>query len=301
MDQVDARIRFQDVAPGALARVRFARYQQNAQPVADAVDRDDLAVVLHGQFVAAGAHFQLEKGLAAVVEQDFHGHADVRLDRDLPPWPGIALDPDHGVPARPGRIVVEPDRHGQRFAEQAVGRRRFDDQSPVALVLPAGQKEMDWPAAGPAVGIAAGVGRVVDLSVGNRDDAGQALARHFGERALERPEQQGAVVPAVEPDPDGPDLQIVQPAQLLPDRRQGLCVQLAARFEALAGRFVHDDHRDIRQRFAHFVDQRRIRQNRPDQGRRQGPVQNAPRSPVKPEQKQGGGDAGKRRQQPPGH
>ena len=120
MDQVDARIRFQDVAPGALARVRFARYQQDAQPVADAVDRDDLAVVLHGQFVAAGPHFQLEKGLAAVVEQDFHGNADVRPDRELPPWPGIALDPDNGALAGRGRIVVETDCHGQRLAEQTV-------------------------------------------------------------------------------------------------------------------------------------------------------------------------------------
>ena len=153
----------------------------------------------------------------------------------------------------------------------------------------------------PAARIAAGVGRIVDLSVGNRDDAGQALARHLSQRALERPEQQGAVVPAVEPDPNGPDLQIVQSAQFFPDRRQGLRIQPAARFEALAGRFVHDDHRDVRQGFPHFIDQRRIRQNRPDQGRRQGPVQNAPRSPVEPEQKQGGGDAGQRRQQPPGH
>ena len=45
MDEIDAGVGLEKVAPGALAGMRLARHQQDAQLVAHAVDRDDRAVV----------------------------------------------------------------------------------------------------------------------------------------------------------------------------------------------------------------------------------------------------------------
>ena len=47
MHEIDRGIGLEQIAPGALARMRLARNEQHAQAVANAFDDGDGAVVLH--------------------------------------------------------------------------------------------------------------------------------------------------------------------------------------------------------------------------------------------------------------
>ena len=64
MDQIDRRVRLQQVAPDAQARVRLTGDQQDAQPVAHAVDEEHLPVVERGDLVRRGPGLDSEHGLA---------------------------------------------------------------------------------------------------------------------------------------------------------------------------------------------------------------------------------------------
>ncbi len=68
MHQVDRGIRFQQVAPGALAGMRFARNQQHAQVLADAVENGDGAVVGVGEFALGLVDGQFDDVAAGVAE-----------------------------------------------------------------------------------------------------------------------------------------------------------------------------------------------------------------------------------------
>ena len=143
-------------------------------------------------------------------------------------------------------------------------------------------------------------GRIVNLAIGDGDDAGQALARHVGECALERSEKQGAVFRTVQTDPDNPDLEIAQRTQFFPNRCQSPGIQFPAPVQFLAGRFVDDDNGNVRQRLAIFDNHRWVRQNRQKQRRRQGAKQDPAGFEVKSRQDQGCGGDGEGRQRPPG-
>ena len=102
MDEVDVGVRFQDVAPHALTRVRFARHQQHLELVAHAVDRHHRLVVQRGQLTRDRRD----------VDLDHVGTGMVDPDRDVDPLPdgGRLLRHHH---------TVAPDRHGHGFAAVA--------------------------------------------------------------------------------------------------------------------------------------------------------------------------------------
>ena len=70
MDEIDGGIRLQQIAPGALAGMRLARYQQHPQAVAHALGRDDGAVVLKGDLALELGNRQLDQILAAMADLD---------------------------------------------------------------------------------------------------------------------------------------------------------------------------------------------------------------------------------------
>ena len=65
MHEVDRGVRFQEVAPGALAGMRFARDEQDAQVLADALDQMDGAVVDVGDFAGRRGDGKFEHIVAA--------------------------------------------------------------------------------------------------------------------------------------------------------------------------------------------------------------------------------------------
>ena len=75
MYQIDRRVGLQQVAPGPLAGIGLARDQQHAQPVADAVDRNDGLIVEIGQLTLGIRYYQLHDVWPGMVQLD--------LDADL--------------------------------------------------------------------------------------------------------------------------------------------------------------------------------------------------------------------------
>ena len=66
VDEVDRGIRLQEVAPGALAGMRLAGDEEDAQILADAVDAGDGAVVDRGQFAGERLGVEFDDVLAAM-------------------------------------------------------------------------------------------------------------------------------------------------------------------------------------------------------------------------------------------
>ncbi len=142
---------------------------------------------------------------------------------------------------------------------------------------------------------------VVDLAVGDHDDAGEALPRHVGHRPVERGEEPGAVVAGAGLRLSGGDhanLEVAHPAEAVLERRQRRRSRLPAVADPLARRIVDDDDRDVALRRALFLDQRGV-----DEGRQQdrdsdrAPPQ-APRPAPDAEaqdQRGGGGERGERK------
>ena len=110
MHQVDRRIGLQEVAPDALARMRLARHQQHAEPLADAIDLDDAPVVDLGQFAAAGLDRKLDDVGPGMV--DVERHLDLAPDRrvDEPLVLAVAID---GEPRRLAGSALVDDLDAQ--------------------------------------------------------------------------------------------------------------------------------------------------------------------------------------------
>jgi hypothetical protein len=105
MHEIDRRVGFQQVAPGALAGMRLARDQQHAQPVAHAVDDDHRAVVVQRQLVLTAA------SVAARAVADRLAGRDVLDDqRHVLLWLALLLD-QRGIGDR-----GQQDRRARRAA-----------------------------------------------------------------------------------------------------------------------------------------------------------------------------------------
>ena len=116
-------------------------------------------------------------------------------------------------------------------------------------------------------------GDVVHLAVGDHHDRGEPLPRDVRHRAAQRGEQFGAVVAAAGLGLAGADHSEIEVAfvlQPLAQRGQRRLAGLLAVTDLLARRFVEDDDRDIAQRRALLLDQRRVDQDRQQHRQRQG-------------------------------
>jgi hypothetical protein len=182
-------IGLQQPPPGALAGVRLAGDQQHPQPVAHAVDRDHGAVVQLAHLARPGLGGDLHHRRAAALDRD--GDAVLAPGRHAfhARRPAVAAD---GEPHRAGRVRdAEVFRHHTQLdaaPDDAEARRLDQPQAPVGFAGAAGQQGVEGRVD------RRGVRHVVRLPVRQGDDAGEARARHLGQRPLQRREQARALV-----------------------------------------------------------------------------------------------------------
>ena len=122
MDEVDAGVGLEQVAPGALAGMRLARDQQHAQLVAHAVDRDHRAVVDGVSSPSSGeASISTMFGPACgigTLTLTFAPDADVALSIISPSRRTVTCA---GVAG--GALVLDAEGDGLRLADDAEARR----------------------------------------------------------------------------------------------------------------------------------------------------------------------------------
>ena len=267
MHQIDRRVGLQQIAPDALARMRFAGNQQHPQPFADTVDLHHGAVVGQRQFARRGFDLDLDDIGAGMF--DLKGNRVRRADRRHDGGTGFAvevqLDAGDTAAAPSCRVIDDPDLDIAALADQREARRMFDGQLAVPFAARAGQHDMDRSAEDRRRAVGR---RVVDLPVGNQDGARHALFRDIGQRPAEAIEDAGAVDrrPRAFGRRAGADhahVQVLHGRQPGPDMGQrGLGLGRALR-DLLAGRRIDDHGGDIVNRRAFFLDQHRVRQREP--------------------------------------
>ena len=248
MDEVHGRVGLQQAAPGALPGVRLAGHQQHAQAVADAVHLDNGAVVELADLAGQGRDLQFRDGGTAA--------GDGQRDFDLPADGhilgngrlAVAAERQAGGAGGIGHAqVVHGDLDGNVLANDSEGRRLDHADAAVSLLALGGNQDVDG-AGG------RGGGDVVDLAVGEGDDAGQAGAGDVGQGAVYGGEQSGAVVPALR-HVHGAQLQVRDARGLLLQAGAGGVAQGGAVANGHAGGLVHDEQRDVAQGVAGLADQ----------------------------------------------
>ena len=185
--EIDRGVGLQQVAPGALARVRLARDQQHAQLVAHAVDRHDRAIVDGGEFAAFHRRgLDLDDVLSGM--RDLHLHAHRRRPRSRCGFPAVSPSRRMVSCTGPGRVPWSSTRSTTVccLSDDAEARRGDQLDAAVALARPPGDQRMHRRREAELRGF----GRhVMHAAVGDEDRAGDAIRRHVGERRAERREQ----------------------------------------------------------------------------------------------------------------
>src|SRR5262249_16280211 len=134
MHEVDAGVGFEQVAPGSLARMRFAGHEQHAQLVAHAVDGDDRAIVDAGELTLEPRRLDLDDVRARMGyrHRDADGPAHAH---------GAALDHfavaarRHLRRARRRALILDAEGDGLRLPDDAEARSGHEHDAAVALVL----------------------------------------------------------------------------------------------------------------------------------------------------------------------
>ncbi len=300
MDEIDRRIGFEDVAPGALALVRLAADEQHLEPVAHAVDGEGGVVVVERQLVRPGLGLDLEHVGAAMVDRDRKRH--VLPDRHHARGRIAAVLPEREprLAAAAAGQILDADGELHLLADDAEARRVLDDEAAVGLARLAGQEHVQRRVERQAVRRR----HVVHLAVGDHHRAGDALRRHVGERAHERGVELGAGigqgrVGIGRAGMDDAHVEVFQPRELLRqvgERRVGERAPVA---DAHARRIIDHDGGDIALRLALFLDQRGIDQDDDERGQGQEPPQDAARAPRRAERERNDRERGEGGHGPP--
>ncbi len=196
MDEIDRGIGFQEVAPGALARMRLSRNEEHAKIFADAVEH------MHGAVVRLRhlAGNRIDGEFQDVVAAARNGEAErQRL------VPGSACSVAISLPFR--RIVTsalppEPRRHPRPERSFSAVRRRCeaggadDFDAPVELVRLAADQGVDGCI---EAELLVDVRHVVDLAVGNEDGAADTAGGTSASAVVRAPKSlvEGASFPRV--------------------------------------------------------------------------------------------------------
>ena len=256
MDQIDGRVGFQQVAPGAFARMGFARHQQHPQPVTHAIDLDHGAVVGQRQLVRAAIDRQFQDSWPGMLQGQRNIRVLADLGQDVVNRAVGEAQFDLGLPARLRALILDMDGDRQRVADDAIAWGAADNQAAVLLVPVTGQQNMHRPGQPGAFHI---VGDVMDLPVGKHDDPGQAARRDVGQQACQGVDGLGALV--------GRRHRFVAQRQFADFQVFVLFGKLLANFvqrfghprapfaDSLARRVVNHDRRHILQWIALFLDQ----------------------------------------------
>ncbi len=289
MHQLDIGVGFQQVAPGALARVGLARHQQHLEVVADALDRRHRLVVDRGEFAVHRLGVEFEHALAAVAQaqRNFHRLAGPRQHARH----HLAVAP-HRHRDRIARPVGLLGFHGKDdvLADQAEPRRLDQHDAAVALRGVSGDQSVER-----RLEARGGERRrnIVDLAVRHHDHCAEPLAGDIGETRVQRRKQPRAVaalgLAGVRPRVDGPDLDVVEPLQRLVERDVGGFGLGAAVAEILRGAAVQHQCDHVAQGLAPLLDQRGIGE-RAEQGGKDDRAQDGAPAP----QDERGDDEGRR-------
>lgn len=256
MHEIDARIGFQQVAPGALARVRLARDEQHPQPVAHAVDLHHRGVVARGQLARHRGKAELHNVLPAVFKRQRQFQILPDLDAIAARLAAVDRDGQIGLGPRGFRhraLVEHLEPDPRLLADDAEGGGGLDQQPPVPVFRMAGQHQLQ------RRGQRGGKVRVMRLPVGDDDGAGDAGARLGRQRLGERRTDLGAGVLRAVGHGDPAQLGVGQGLHLgrkARHRRIGLRRTVGQRLRG--GAVVNQQH-DVRERRALLALQRGLR------------------------------------------
>ena len=244
--QIDRRVRLQQVAPDAQARVRLTGDQQDAQPVAHAVDEEHLPVVERGDLVRRGLGLDFEHGLASALELEGHPLHGTRRQADALAHLAVLLERHRDrLVARGRRQLLDPQRQLLRLVDHGVARHLFDQQATILLAGRAGQQQMDRRIDAQALQARR---HVVHLAVRQDHHAGQARAVDLGEAGRERFEQPRPALAAL--DRGLHHLQVVEGFQVGAQLLERGVELLRALVDGLRGRAVDQHGHDVAERLA---------------------------------------------------
>ncbi len=249
--------------------MRFARYQQNAQVLANAVDDRDRTIVGVGDLAVGAFDRQFHDVAPGARHGDLKRHfrtEDGALQRNL-----FAVDrhPDVDWVA----VLTGPDDavgHHQRLVDDAETRRVDEMHATVALALVACDQRMQR-----ARQAVEGARHIVHLAVGDHHRAADTRGRHVAEHAFQRRKQPGlgAVVGLARPAGfHHAHVELAEAAEARLQRFHRLVGGGLARADILALAAVDDDGHDALQRVAFLVEQNRI-EERERQGGKGGDTQ----------------------------
>ena len=180
VDEVDRGVGLEEVPPGALAGMRLARDEEDAEVLADALDRGDGAVVDLGQLAGQRLGLEFEDIGAAMGDVDGEflllagGHQFARQR--------VAVTGDIDADAGAGHRPAPSSRTRKRtvWLSPTMPKRGalVDDQPAVDLVVMAGEKDVDG--SGIAEGRRPSRRHVMDLAVGEHHHRAEPLGRHIG-------------------------------------------------------------------------------------------------------------------------
>ena len=130
MHEVHRAVRFQQIAPGALARMGFARDQKDPQTITHAVDLDDGGIVSVRQLACCGRHGETYDVHPAVLKR--HRQCQIGVGRHTRQHRFTAVygKGDLGVSAfgrRSSTLVLDPERQFDLFADDGEARCVLDD------------------------------------------------------------------------------------------------------------------------------------------------------------------------------
>jgi hypothetical protein len=291
VDQIDRRVGLQQVAPDAQARVRLTGDQQDAQPVAHAIDEEYLPVVERGDLIRRGLGLDFEHGLAGALELERHPLHGPRRQTDALAHLAVLLE-RHGdrLVARGRRQLLHAQRQFLRLVNHGVTGHLFDQQATVLLAGRAGQQQMDRRIDAEALQARR---HVVHLAVRQDHHPGQARAVDLGEAGRERFEQPRPALAAL--DRGLHHLEVVEGLQVRAQLLECGVELLRALVDGL-GRGAVDQHGDnVAERLAFFAHHHRVgERDKADQQHGAAP-QDAARAAPQPERAH---QHDRRRQQP---
>ncbi len=263
MDQVDRRIGLEQVAPDPQARIRLAGHQQHPQPVAHAIDEEHLAVVQGGDLARRRVGLELEHRLARPAQLERQAPRGPGQDRN--PLPGLAVlaerDRDRLAGVTCGQLV-DPKRDLLLVADHAVVRHLLDHQTPIALVVLAGQQQVHRRVDRERF---EALRHIVDLPVGQDQDARESRAVDLRQRRAQRREQPGAAL-AVAGAGRLDHLEALDLLQFGAQLEQRLLELLRPLADGLRRRAVDQQHRDVVERLTLLLDNHRVGQRQHAQG-----------------------------------
>ena len=293
MHEVDRRVRLQQPPPRALAHVGLARNEQDAQPIAHAVDLHDGAVVEGRDLAGERIGGELDDGGA--------GAGDRHLDRHLAPDRhaqrlgrlAVAAEGEAGGRRRTGHAeIVDRDAQHHGLADDPVGGRLDDAEPAVGLLALGGQQEMERRGR-------RGGGDVMHLAIGESDDAGEPRARDLGERPIHGREQARAVMAAFRHG-DGAELEVGQLRGLRLDAGDRGIAERDAVAGVHRGGVVHHEEADIGQAFARLLHEARPGEPGEQHGEGEAAPQRAARAPQQSEAEHGEAEDAERAEHPEG-